>query len=82
VRYEVLTVGNIKTAVFWDVKPCCLVAYCCLHHQDSKTFYPEDGCKLFCDINSMYSILVAEKLAYYYYYYYYYYCCCCCCCCC
>jgi hypothetical protein len=65
-RYKVLTVVNIKTAVFWDVVPCCLVENCCLHHQDRRSLYPEGGDNRFCDINSMYSILVAEESAYYY----------------
>jgi hypothetical protein len=47
VRFEVLTVANMKMAVFWVVVPCSLVdvyrrlrGTCCLHHQGDR---PDGG---------------------------------------
>jgi hypothetical protein len=48
VRFEVLTVAVMKTAVVWVLAPCSLAEFywrfigaCCFHHQDEE--YPDDG---------------------------------------
>jgi hypothetical protein len=48
VRFQVLTVGNMKMAAFWDIAPCSLVeahgcfrgAYCLQHQNDYMALHP------------------------------------------